>query len=357
LCEPPHCEKERASVQASDAHDAIARRAAIDSTVLLKNTGVLPIDTTRVRKIAVLGPAADTDRYFAGGGSGNVPLRRPVTPLAALRARSASAGLDVVTDREASRAADLVLVFAGTMSTEGFDRDSLGLGADTDALIADIAREVPTVVVLLTAGVVLTPWRGEVEAIVNMFLGGEVTGGAIADVLFGDAAPGGRLPVMFPASASDAIAPGSANDVPYVEGLLTSYRSPVFQAAFPFGHGLSYTAFHFAPAVALPESDPACGAGAARCVRLNVSNVGPRPGREVVQAYLQFEDAVQMPRVLRGFHKTGMISPGASEVVTLNFSPRDLSVYMPGSGWVLQRKVALHVGASSADIRCIVDLL
>jgi len=352
-CVPPACRPERASSQTSDAHAALARRAAAEATVLLKNSGVLPLQAGRVRRMAVLGDAADSARYFAGGGSGNVPLRDPVTPLAALRARAAAAGIDVVTE---AGDVDVAVVVAGVLSSEGFDRESLSLGADTDALVASVARRVPTVVVLLTAGVVLTPWREDAEAILSLFLGGQATGDAVADVLFGDAAPEGRLPVMFPASASDAITPGGAGDVPYAEGLRTSYRSPAFKAAFPFGHGLSYTTFEFSQLAALPGAAPGCEAGAARCLQVRVANVGQREGREAVQAYLQFDGATQTPRVLRGFRKTGLLAPGASEVVTLNFSPRGLSVYLPGAGWTLQRKVTVHVGASSADIRGSVDL-
>mmetsp|Transcript_65117 Transcript_65117/g.201873 ORF Transcript_65117/g.201873 Transcript_65117/m.201873 type:complete len:241 (-) Transcript_65117:42-764(-) len=210
-----------------------------------------------------------------------------------------------------------------------------------------------------TPGAVLTPWRNETAAVANLFYGGERTGEAWASVIFGDASPTGRLPVAFPATKADAIEPTRGHSateyyaVPYVEGRLTSYRSHVAKAAYPFGHGLTYTHFSYGqPRVLWGEDCPV-----AACLLLTVSNTGRRAGTEVVQTYLRFSPAVGEPRfVLRGFRRTQLLQPGGQQELLFPFSTRDLSEYNPGSGWVRSHSCEVHVGASSADIRHVVEL-
>merc|ERR1712217_802609 len=96
-----------------------------------------------------------------------------------------------------------------------------------------------------TGGAVLMPWAPQVAAIANLFFGGEGTAAAWTRVMFGDVSPSGRLPVMLPATSNDLVNITLAQEVNYSEGLATSYRSNSFQAAFPFGHGLSYTQFFY----------------------------------------------------------------------------------------------------------------
>lgn len=184
---------------------------------------------------------------------------------------------------------------------------------------------------------------------VTLFLGGEQTGNAIADVIFGDVTPSGRLPLVLPASETDTIAPSSEAKISYSEGLATSYRSS-FAAAYPFGYGLSYTWFDYADLVAEP-----CDAGgeSGYCISLTITNSGAAAGRDVPQLYLEFpEEAGQLKPILKGFHKTALLQNGESEKVTLLLSPRELSYYDVASGsWLLPHTWTAHLGASSEDLR------
>ncbi|CAE8638517.1 unnamed protein product, partial [Polarella glacialis] len=139
-------------------------------------------------------------------------------------------------------------------------------------------------------------------------------------------------------------------DVPYSEGLFTSYRAEdaAAKSAFPFGHGLSYTTFTYDQPKQLTEGE--CQAFV--CVTATVSNSGRSgaSGSEVAQAYVEFPPSAEEPKlVLRGFHKTAVLAPGAEEVAMFNFTRRDLSIYR-GGGWQLQHDIKLHIGSSSAPL-------
>jgi len=361
-CTPPDCIKELTSVQTSAAHGALARSAAAGSTVLLKNDGILPLNAQRTKRIAVLGKAAKNTYYFSSQGSSHVEASSTLTLLEAIKARAGQVGIDVVSrcDRvDLAACADVAVVVGGAFTTESLDRKSLSLGDHADAMIAEVALQIPTIAVLLTPGAVLTPWREEAAAIMTLFFGGDETGGAIASLLFGDESPSGKLPVMFPASQKDVIWPSWMPNINYAEGIFTSYRSPTFKAAFPFGHGLSYTSFNYSnlEPIGVDSSDCLADEGA-KCIQLTIKNVGSSPGAEVVQAYLEFPAHLEMPeKMLRGFQKTRLLQPGEEERLTLSFSPRDLSVYMVGQGRVPQTSgVRAHVGSSSADIRGVIAL-
>eukprot|EP00439_Symbiodinium_sp_Y106_P018845 s5614_g2.t1 len=190
---------------------------------------------------------------------------------------------------------------------------------------------------------VLMPWRGEVAAIACQFMGGVATGAAWASVLFGDVAPRGRLPVMMPETSADVIPVGQDAEVVYSEGLLTSYRSPTFRAAFPFGHGLTFTSFEYSGPHRL---DKDCGT--AVCVTVLVKNVGQRSGEELVQAYVHFPEPVggdeawirATPDImLKAFQRTKVLHPGESQTVRFDFSASDMKLFCSGRGWVPQQKI------------------
>jgi len=368
-CEPP-CHAERTSNQRTPDHLDLAREVATQSIALLKNDGVLPLGLRRVKTLAVLGWAADEPDVenpwrgspYAGGGSAHVVAPNVVTPLLGIRERAQAAGIKVIhyTGREHSKAlttaeaADVVVVVAAALTAEGWDRRSLSLNAMMDRLISSVAYIRPTVVLLQSSGAVLTPWRDEVSAIANLFNGGEQSGSAWAAVLFGDVSPVGKLSVTFPATETDTIEPTTGFRSEYIEGLFTSYRSNTLQAAFPFGHGLSYTAFEYAK----PRVIVGRGCSGVVCISCIIRNVGGHPGAEVAQAYLGFPmSPVEEPRlVLRNFRKTRVLQPGESQVIYFSFRQRDLSVYRPGSGWMRPFGVQVHVGSSSADLRLLVPL-
>ena len=197
------------------------------------------------------------------------------------------------------------------------------------------------------------PWRFHVDAIGLMLLGGEASGAAWADVLFGDVAPSGRLPIEIPATEADAIAPATSAAIVYTEGVATSYRNRTRRAAFAFGHGLGYgTPLE----LGTPVVERCARAASLVCIALRVRN--PRrntsPSRCVVQLYIEFGAAARHPPGafwLKGFAKTPSLAPAGEVLVTLELSERDLSYYDAATrAWVRAREVTVHVGRSSADL-------
>ncbi len=373
-CEPPAQDCLMANVT-SDAHAALARSAAAASIVLLQNEGgVLPLRATRASSIAIVGAVANgsafdptsdqghgtwnTGDYYSGGGSGHVTAGRLVTPMDGLTRRAAAAGIravanptdDVNAAVDTVQGADVAVVVVGATCGEADDRKSLSVDHNGDALVAAVAATgKPTVVLMQVAGATLTPWRADVSAIAVLFLGGQETGSAWADVLFGDVVPSGKLPVAFPDSEADTIAPSTDSTVTYAEGLATSYRNTAVTPAFAFGHGLSFTTFGYE----LGESKPCAGAPTHLCVDARVNNTGAVAARTVAQLYVGFPDAAGQPApLLKGFVKTAPIAPGGTVRVTFELTERDTSYYdVVSKGWVQVADVQLFLGGSSADIR------
>lgn len=371
-CTPPGCDSlMRADVRGN--HSQLSLAAAIESIVLLKNVGnVLPLTSDRVKKIAVVGSAADAPGkitidypgypfpgdYYAGGGSGHVQTDRTVTPLTGIKAAAQAAGIEVVssTSNDVSAAlaiigdADVVIVSAGTSATEDADRSSLNLDDGADEFIAAVAAQAKATVVLAQApGPFLTPWRSEVEGIAALFLGGQETGHAWGSVLFGQVSPSGRLPVTLPATDMDQIPPVSQLSIDYTEGLATGYRGQML-VAFPFGHGLGYSSFQLDNArVTDCDSDEEGDI----CITVTLENVGGVAARAVPQLYLEFpQDAQEPSPLLKAFEKTKVLAPGDSMEVPFHLTSRDMSHWSPVSGWTLAPMAGLtaHIGFSSADI-------
>jgi beta-glucosidase len=281
-----------------------------------------------------------------GVGGGNVQLgwQTPDTPI-----------------QDAARLAadcDVAVVFASQAVGEGMDRTSLALPGDQDRLIAAVAAANPrTVVVLNTGGPVLMPWLDQVGAVVQAWHAGQQFGQAVAAVLFGDADPGGRLPVTFPATPDQGPItgperyPGVDGDARYDEGILVGYRwydRHGQEPLFPFGHGLSYGTYEYGqPRV---EQEEATGVVT---VSLQVTNIGARAGAEVVQLYVGAPPAAQQPpRQLKGFAKVHL-DPGATTKVSLELDRDELAAFDEASGtWVVhQGRYEVLVGRSSWDIR------
>jgi beta-glucosidase len=352
-------------------HEAAARIEA-QGMVLLKNRGrLLPLRASTLRTLAVIGPEADVIRD--GGGSSDVTPFTEVTPLAGLRARL---GADrVVYDDGSDRAraarvaagADAAVVVVGDRMTEGVDKSAPTLnagqtdGIDRDALVGAVAAaQQRTVAVLQSGGPVLTPWRSEVPAILEMWYPGQNGGTALARVLFGDTEPGGRLPMTFPAAATDLPTagdqeayPGVAMTVSYKEGVLVGYRhfdAHGIRPAFAFGHGLGYTSFRFGRPV-LRRGNGATVA----TVSFTVTNTGARTGSAVPQVYLHLPrptpGVVQPPRQLKAFTKV-TLRPGESRRVTLPLDRRSLSWWsVADDGWRVARGCyGVALGASSRVI-------
>lgn len=260
---------------------------------------------------------------------------------------------------QAARSADVAIVvvgYDGAWECEGHDRPHLDLPGDQDDLIRAVAAANPRTVVVVNAGAPVTmPWADDVAAILQMWFPGMEGGNAVADVLFGEVDPSGRLPTTFPRRLEDTPAypnyPGDAGVVHYREGLLVGYRHYDRAGVTPrfcFGHGLSYTQFEYGDLRLDRRSDGHVN------VSLTVTNIGQRRGREVVQVYLRDPraDADTPDKELREFAKLE-IQPGEQRTVGFDLPPRafshwdnDLQAWRVAPG---EREVL--VGSSSGDIR------
>jgi beta-glucosidase len=262
---------------------------------------------------------------------------------------------------------DVAVVVVGTtaeVESEGFDRASLALPGRQDELVRKVAAANPRTVVVVNSGApVLLPWADEVAAVLLTWFGGQEFGNALADVLLGEAEPGGRLPTTWPAS-EDGL-PSAEPDhgvLSYAEGLFIGYRAfdrDGREPLFPFGHGSGYTTWSYEsitvdcdeanPAGALLAPGGTTPAGVAVCVE--VRNTGSRPGREIVQVYASRPDsAVERPgRWLAGFAAVDA-DPGETVNVGILLPERVFQHWADG-GWTLEAGAfAFEVGSSSASL-------
>jgi beta-glucosidase len=263
-----------------------------------------------------------------------------------------------------AREADAVVLVVGTdadWESEGHDRESMRLPGEQDALVERVVEANPrTVVVVNAASPIEMDWAERVAAVMQVWFPGEELGNALADVLFGDVPPAGRLPTTIPFRLEDAPAhpwyPGHDGKVEYGEGLLVGYRG--FDARgteprYPFGHGLTYTTFeHGVPQVS-PETFPGDGDVEVEVV-VPVTNTGTRRAAEVVQCYVHdVEASVERPaQELRAFAKVEL-DPGETQPVRLTLGPRAFAYWDVGRGdWFVEPGAfELRIGASSRDIR------
>lgn len=248
----------------------------------------------------------------------------------------------------AARASDAAIVVAGVEEGEFRDRASLSLpGRQEDLIRAVAATGKPTVVVIVGgSAVTMSSWIDEVEAVVAAWYPGEAGGTAVADVLFGDVNPAGRLPITFPMTEGQL--PLSYNHKPTGRG--DDYVDLTGMPLFPFGHGLSYTTFTYSDLRISPEEIPATREVVVTC---RVTNSGNRAGEEVVQLYLRDVVAsVARPVMeLKAFERI-FLSPGASREVRFTLGPRALGMYDARMQWVVEPGAfRVMVGASSEDIR------
>ncbi|GAB3714462.1 glycoside hydrolase family 3 C-terminal domain-containing protein [Nocardiopsis nanhaiensis] len=357
-----------------DAHDELAREAAREALVLLKNDGgALPLP--QGGSVAVIGEFARTPRYQGGGSSRVVPTR--VTSALDAFGTALPEGvrfapgftLDGVADpalvREAvtdAREADTAVLFLGlpdAAESEGYDRTHIDLPADQLELLARV-REVSdrVVVVLSNGGVVsVSDWQDRADAVLEGWLLGQAGGGAVVDVLTGAASPSGRLTETIPLKLSDHGSylnfPGGYGHVRYGEGVFVGYRHfdtldrPV---AYPFGHGLTYSTFAYG------DLSVASSGKNEWTVSFTVTNTGGRTAAEVAQLYTGVEqDYPTRPRrELRGFEKVSL-EPGRSARVELPLTGHDLSTWDPQyRRWSLAAGTyTVAVGASSRDTRLV----
>ena len=355
------------------AHHALAAELEKECAVLLQNKGALPL--ARAAKIAYIGGFAEKPRY-QGGGSSHINASAVTSALDAARVN----GTDVVyaegfpadrdeTDEakfaaavEAARAADAAIIFAGlpdSFESEGYDRSHMRLPECQDRLIARVAAVQPnTVVVLHNGSPVECPWAESVNAVLEMYLGGQGVGAAADALLYGDANPSGRLPETFPYQLEDNPShlnfPGDGKNVEYAEGVFVGYRyydKKKMAVRWPFGHGLSYTTFEYSN---VRVSADVLNDGGTVTVYADIKNTGDRAGREVVQLYVadRTGTAGRPEKELKGFAKVAL-EPGETKTVELSVDARSLSWYSEAlGGWyAAPGRYELLVGHSSRDIR------
>ncbi|HEY3629850.1 MAG TPA: glycoside hydrolase family 3 C-terminal domain-containing protein, partial [Jatrophihabitantaceae bacterium] len=259
----------------------------------------------------------------------------------------------------AAKAADAAVVIVGEVSSEGSDRTSLALPGTQDALVSAVVQANPnTVVVLNTGGPVLMPWIDDARAVLEMWYPGEEDGNALADLLFGDRSPGGRLPVTFPAAADQTPIAGPpqypAVDGHYVysEKLNVGYRwydATGTKPLFPFGFGLGYTTFGYSDLHVSPVLLP----GGSASVSVRVRNTGQRAGSEVVQLYVGAPaSAGEPPRVLKAFRKV-TLDAGASTTLRFTLRQSDLAIWdaVTHQPSTVDGTYQVYVASSSSDVR------
>ncbi|RBP99054.1 exo-alpha-(1-_6)-L-arabinopyranosidase [Bifidobacterium xylocopae] len=360
-----------------DAHREVARQAARESVVLLKNDGgLLPL--AKDGSIAVIGEFARTPRYQGGGSSHITP-----TALSSFLDAAGERGVDVdfapgftLDDQpqspdmtqeavEAAGRADSVLMFLGLPEqeeSEGMDRTSLDLPAKQLDLLRAVAQANPHVAVILSNGSVvsLAPWRDKAQAIMEGWLLGQEGGRALADLIFGDVSPSGKLAQTIPMDLDDDPTmlnwPGEEGHVDYGEGVYVGYRyydsfrKPV---AYPFGFGMSYADFE------LSDVSVRVGEGNTATVTARVTNTSDVDGAETVQVYVA-PGAAKVARPsheLKGFAKV-FLKAGESCEVRIALDARAFAYWSEAyDGWRVEAgDYEVQVGVSSRDIAATVSV-
>ena len=361
-----------------EQHHQLARKVAAEAITLLKNTKkLLPVDTAKYKKIAVLGEFAVNPRY-QGNGSSQVKPTKLDKFIDIVRQEYGqdvefvySAGYSLANDDDLSLVdaavevaadADLALVMAGlplSYESEGIDRKHIDLPPSHNKLISAVAKAQPNTAIILTNGsAIAMPWVNEVTAILETWLGGQAGAGAIADAVFGKVNPSGKLAETFPVRLEDSPAflnfPGEDGQVIYGERMFVGYRyydKRNIEPLFPFGHGLSYTDFSYSnlklSSTDITDKDQLE-------VSLTVTNTGKVKGKEVIQLYVaDKESTVQRPvKELKAFDKIEL-EPGESKEVSFTLNNRDFSYYSKVyDRWLAESgEFDILVGSSSRDIR------
>lgn len=353
-----------------DAHNEIARQAAVESMVLLKNEdATLPV--AKSAKIAVIGEFARTPRY-QGAGSSLINPTKLTSFLDAIEERGVAADFapgftldDAAQDPAlteqavtAAQQADVVLLFLGlpaAYESEGFDRTTLDIPAKQIEVLEAVAAANPNVAVVLSNGsVVSMPWRGRAKAILETWLLGQAGGAALADVIFGDEAPSGKLAQTIIDDVNDDPSamnwPGEEGHVDYGEGVFVGYRYyDTFrkQVTYPFGYGLSYATFDVHDAT-VAKTGPRTAE-----VTVTVTNTSDVAGAETVQVYVAPPKAeVARPvHELKGFAKVAL-EPGESKNVTIALDDRAFAYWSERfDDWHVEGGTyTVEVGVSSRDI-------
>lgn len=384
----------------SDEHYAAARKIGGEGIVLLKNKeNILPV-APKTKKILVVGENA-IKMMTVGGGSSSLKAQRETLPLDGIKKAAAERGIEVAYERgyvgdvtgeyngvktgqdlndsrteqqliddaaKAARQADMVLFIGGLnksdhQDAEGVDRKSFALPYNQDKVIEALAKANPnTVVISLTGNAFSMPWKDKVKGILQGWYIGSEAGNAIADVVFGDVNPSGKLPFTFAKDLKDYAAhaandsliyPGVGGDVHYTEGLDVGYRYTdklSDRINYAFGHGLSYTTFQLGKASV--TSNQLASKGNLK-IKIPVKNTGKKDGAEVVQGYVRDpQSSVYKPmKELKSFTKV-KLTPGETKDAVLNFDLRSFAYYdSAAKEWKVEAgKYEILIGTASDKI-------
>jgi len=368
-------------------HQEIARQIADEAIVLLKNDNVLPLKKENIKKLAVIG--ANVDHKHAGaGGSSQVKAFYEITPLQGLQnllsdqvSIQYSKGYEIKKDgslnvqliNEAVKSvveADAAIYVGGLIhgysdewddnayDAEVVDKPDMMLPFGQDKLIQALLRANPNTIIVLVSGgpIDMRSWKNKAKGIVQFGYPGMEGGNALADILFGNINPSGKLPMTFPEKLEDSPAHSIASYpdenllIDHKEGIYVGYRyfdTYKVEPAYAFGHGLSYTSFDYSDLTINKESDKVT-------VSLKISNTGQMEGAEVVQIYVKDdESSLERPeKELKGFQKISL-KPGASSTITIELGKDAFSYYDDTKkSWVLEPgKFTILAASSSKDIR------
>ncbi|MCD6569910.1 MAG: glycoside hydrolase family 3 C-terminal domain-containing protein [Deltaproteobacteria bacterium] len=360
-------------------HTELALDVERKGLVLLKNDGVLPINRESVRSIAVVGPYADVARLGDDNGSSAVTPSYAVTPLQGIQDRAGGKidvvyhkGFDIDTPfyqggfeevKEVASKADVVIVIAALTSKDegenliiiGGDRDEIDLPEKQEQLINEVASVNKNCIVVIEAGSAITmeDWIDGASGIIMAWYPGQEGGNAIADVIFGDFNPCGKLPLTFPRSTHQLPPFGNKQlrtEYPYYHGYRYFDKNNL-DPLFPFGYGLSYTKYAYSN---LQLDQKAITPDGKLKLSVDVGNTGDMAGEEIVQLYIGYKGSeVDRPvKDLKGFGKVSL-KPGETKTLSLEIKAEDLAYYNIGEGrWEVETiEYIVYIGASSRDIR------
>ena len=361
----------------SKAHQAVALQAALESIVLLKNEdNLLPLSKS-LKSVAVIGPNAnEREKLISRYGPANAPMItvyqgiQDMLPHAKVVYRKGCEIVDkhfpeseilpfpmdstektMIQDAvDAARNSDVaVLVLGGNEKIlgEGHSRTSLNLpGRQEDLLRAVYAAGKPVVLVLLSGGATTINYADKyLPGIIYAPFPGEFCGKAVADVLFGDYNPGGKLSVTFPKTVGQI-----PFAFPFKPGSDVKAATSIWGALYPFGYGLSYTQFAFSDLNIAPEKQGPMGKVTVTC---QVKNTGSRKGDEVVQLYIHdlYSSVTSFTKVLRGFERV-TLNPGEEKEVSFTLDEHDLGLWDKNNHFTVEPgKFAVMIGNSSKDVR------
>ncbi|MGG3674721.1 glycoside hydrolase family 3 C-terminal domain-containing protein [Bacillus nitratireducens] len=364
------------AVYSKDAHHQLAREVASESMVMLKNEdSILPLK--KEGTVAIIGEFAKQPRY-QGGGSSHINPTKLESILEEIEMVSGEKtnilfeqGYNLASDdvdenmineaKKIAESADTVVLFVGLpdrYESEGFDRKHLQMPENHVQLIEAIAEVQSNIVVVLSNGAPIEmPWIGKVKGILEGYLGGQALGGAIADLLFGDANPSGKLAETFPKVLSDNPSylnfPGEGDKVEYKEGVFVGYRyydKKNVEPLFPFGFGLSYTNFEYSN---LSVDKKEIKDTETVSVTVNVKNIGSTVGKEIVQLYIKDVEStmIRPEKELKGFEKVEL-QPGEEKTVNFTLNKRSFAYYnVELKDWHVETgEFEILVGKSSREI-------